>query len=65
MPDVELGEEKVYEMPQGSNVVDVLQKLDIPKEKMKIALVNGVRVEKNYKLEENDLVVFFPPVGGG
>ncbi len=47
-------------------VADVLDKLGISHEKAKIIMLNGDRVEStNAKIEEGDLVVIFPPVGGG
>ena len=51
---------------QGTTIGDLIQQLGISGEDAKIVMVNGKRVIKmTEKLAENDLVVIFPPVGGG
>jgi molybdopterin converting factor small subunit len=51
---------------QGTTIGELIQQLGISRDEAKIIMVNGNRViEMNEKLAENDLVVIFPPVGGG
>lgn len=60
-----IGEEFIIEVDDGT-ISGVLSALGISDELAKIIMVNGVRVlNTNTKLSENDLVVIFPPVGGG
>lgn len=51
---------------ERNTVRAILEKLGIPEQLAKIVMVNGNRVlDNSYKLSENDLVVIFPPIGGG
>ncbi|NJE07013.1 MoaD/ThiS family protein [Thermococcus sp. M39] len=52
------------EIEEGSTVEDLLRKLKISAEEHHI-LVNERKVEKNYKLKENDYVKLLPVVYGG
>jgi molybdopterin converting factor small subunit len=61
----ELGESFPVEIHNG-RVQEVLAKLGISEEKAKIIMVNGVQTQDlKFELNENDLVVIFPPIGGG
>lgn len=49
-----------------NSVADVLDKLGISHEQAKIIMVNGDRVKSmSANIEEGNLIVIFPPVGGG
>ena len=62
---LEVGESFPLALDEGS-VEEALMKLSIPPEKAKIIMVNGIRVEDNSQLmEDGDLLVVFPPIGGG
>ena len=51
---------------QGATISELIQHLRFTSEQSKIIMVNGQRViDLNFILDENDLVVIFPPVGGG
>ncbi len=51
---------------EGGSVDEALQKLNIPPEKAKIIMINGIRVEDTSQLmKDGDLLVVFPPIGGG
>ncbi len=65
LPDVPLGEKTEIEVPEDSKVKDVLDILNIPEKDAKIILVNGNRKKKTDSIQEDDLVVIFPPIGGG
>ena len=47
------------------SVAALFEKLKIPREMVKIVMVNGVGVPFDHVLEGNERVAFFPPVGGG
>ncbi len=55
--EVELG-------PEATGM-ELLNKLDIPKEEAFVLMVNGCRVELGSVLKEGDRIGIFPPVGGG
>lgn len=61
----ELGESFPVKITSG-RVEEVLAKLGISEDKAKIIMVNGVQTQDSkFRLKENDLVVIFPPIGGG
>ncbi len=53
------------EVEKGTTLKDVMVRLKIPEKDIKIAMVNGVRVRLNKKLEGNERIGLFPAVGGG
>ncbi len=52
------------EMPVGSTVADVLEKLAVPGAYM-VAVNQGAETDRAVVLQEGDQVRLFPPVGGG
>lgn len=53
------------EMPDGSSIQDLIEKLGIPPSDPKIVLVNGLHAPKEQLLQEGDRVSIFPPIAGG
>ena len=53
------------DLPEGSKIIDVINKLGIPVEEVKLSMVNGVLQEVDHVLAQGDRIGFFPPVGGG
>jgi sulfur-carrier protein len=53
------------QLEDGISVVALLRNLKIPQKSVKIVMVNGVSAPFDYRLEGNERVAFFPPVGGG
>ena len=62
---VRVGTPLEVEMPPGSTLDDLVSYLDLPRNDIKIFFVNGRAQEINYRLESEDEVGIFPPVGGG
>jgi len=61
----QFGREHILDMPPGSRVEDVLNKLGI-KERIYIIIVkNGNIAKLSDELQDNDKLVIFPPIGGG
>jgi len=54
-----------FPITPGETVLDVLTRLSIPRDEIKIVFVNGVNVELDNPLADGDRVGVFPPVGGG
>lgn len=64
-PGIELGESFKLDI-ENKTVSDVIDLLEIPKEKGAIVMVNGIRItDFNHLARKNDLVVIFPLLGGG
>ena len=53
------------EMPDGSSISDLMDYLKLPENEVKLSFVNGRMQPISYKLENNDNVGIFPPIGGG
>ena len=51
--------------PSGTTVRDVIEKLNIPDEKVSIIFLNGRHAKRDHELEDGDTLALFPPVGGG
>lgn len=50
----------------GSKVIDLIDSFGFKHEQAKIVIVNDNRIDNlQHELEEGDLVVIFPPIGGG
>lgn len=49
----------------GICVKDVIQKLKVPVDSVKLIFINGVHAERNTILKDGDRLGLFPPVGGG
>ncbi|MHA2294655.1 MAG: MoaD/ThiS family protein [Candidatus Hodarchaeales archaeon] len=63
---VDIGEAFTVHLDDNSSIKDLLIKLDIPKTDTKIVMINANTVDNLKKrLNKDDLVVIFPPVGGG
>jgi len=53
------------ELPEGTTIDGLLDKLGIPSELPKLILRNGSRAQREEMLEEGDIISIFPPVAGG
>jgi len=56
---------RVMDLPDGSRLRDVLQRLDIAADDVSIALVNGQHSELDRQLASDDVFAAFPALGGG
>ncbi|MCL0091886.1 MoaD/ThiS family protein [Dehalococcoidales bacterium] len=55
----------VIRLNDKAKLGDLLDELKIPKEEIKVALVNSKWEEENYLLQDGDRIGIFPPIGGG
>ncbi len=53
------------EVPEGTKLGDLLDRLQIPPTEPKILLVNGLHVGREFTLHDGDRVGVFPPIAGG
>ncbi len=65
IPDVAPGIPFEVELPDGATVGDLVNRLNLPREEVKVAFVNGRARPIDWRLQANDEVGIFPPVGGG
>lgn len=55
----------VIDFEDGTCVLDVIQKLKIPADLVKLIFINGVHAKVDTILKDGDRLGLFPPVGGG
>ncbi len=53
------------QLPAGTTLADLITRLGIPDEEVKLCYVNGRYQEVDYILQDQDEVGIFPPIGGG
>ncbi|NDV28776.1 MoaD/ThiS family protein [Desulfovibrio sp. JC010] len=56
---------EAYPISEGETVTDVLERVGIPLDEVKIVFINGVSSEFDAELKDGDRVGVFPAVGGG
>lgn len=57
--------EEMANINENTQISDVISKYNIPKEEVKICLLNGRDADLNQTLKNGDTLSLFPPVGGG
>lgn len=55
----------ILSVDSGKTVSDIARIMGIPKEEIKIVMVNGIHSSLDYLLKGDERVAFFPAVGGG
>jgi molybdopterin converting factor small subunit len=55
----------VLDVPPGSTVHDVAERLGIPADLERVSLVNGGDATPDRPLRHGDIVTLFPPLAGG
>ncbi len=55
----------IIELPDHSVVGDLLEKMKLPPQSVKLIFLNGIHAHRVSELKNNDRVGIFPPVGGG
>lgn len=53
------------DVPKGSTVADLLEKLDISQSKISIVSINGQLVKVTNQLKDGDFIRVFQPIFGG
>jgi len=59
------GKEADIPWNEGISGFDILKKLDLEPEDVKIFLINGVHNEPDTLLKPDDIIALFPAIGGG
>ena len=59
------GKSSVIALEDGICVKDVIQKLKVPADSVKLIFINGVHAKVDTTLKDGDRLGLFPPVGGG
>ena len=56
---------RVLEVGEGTTIIDVLLRMEVPLDKVRVIFLNGLHVTGDEVLKEGDRVGVFPPVAGG
>jgi sulfur-carrier protein len=64
-PGGKAGAPMELDLPEGATIQELIDLLEIPEEETKVAFVNSLVRNKDYRLKPGDNVGIFPPVGGG
>ena len=56
---------RILEVEPGATIWEILKRLGVPLESVKIIFLNGVHAEGGEVLKEGDRIGVFPPVAGG
>lgn len=64
-PEARAGKPIVLEVEEGTTVGQLVARLGIPREAVRVAFRNGIVAEEDTPLSEGDEVGFFPPIAGG
>ncbi len=64
-PGLEIGESLGITLNDKARLGNLFSELKIPKEEIKVALVNGKWEEESYLLKDGDRIGLFSPIGGG
>jgi len=54
-----------FKLDCSQTIVDVIEKIGIPKNRISLILSNGEIVNLNYMLKDNDFIKIFSQIGGG
>lgn len=65
VPGYDGGTGHEMEITPGETAGDVAEKLGIPKDEVKLIIVNGIGSKWDTELDGEGRLAFFPPVGGG
>ena len=63
--DMAPGTPSKVEVPDGTTIADLVNRLNLPHEEVKVAFVNGRARLMDWPLGPGDEVGIFPPIGGG
>jgi len=65
VPGVKSGIPFDVEIPEGTTLADLMKRLKLPQNQVKVAFVNGRTQPLDFQLQRGNEVGIFPPIGGG
>lgn len=65
VPAAQVGEAVKIELAEGAQLQELVARLNIPLDEVKVIMVNGRAQALDYTLQDHDRVGIFPAVGGG
>ncbi|MCU0598139.1 MAG: MoaD/ThiS family protein [Desulfobacterales bacterium] len=65
LPAGSLDKTVVMEISHGTSIMDVISRIEIPREDVKLIFLNGIHARDAETLKDGDRLGLFPPIGGG
>lgn len=65
MPKQSLDNPWIVDIEKNTTINELIKKIDIPINEVKIIFLNGIHAKGDEILKDNDRIGIFPPVGGG
>ncbi|MGC8811008.1 MAG: MoaD/ThiS family protein [bacterium] len=65
VPDAHSGTPLEIDIAAGATIADLIKKLRLPAQEIKVVFVNGRARPLDWQLNPGDEVGIFPPIGGG
>lgn len=65
LPPPKPGEATEYDIPEGTTVAALIDRIGVPADQVKIVMINGIHARQEQVLREGDRVGIFPPIAGG
>ena len=64
-PGLGVGEPMNLDLPEGTTAGQLMERLGLPAEEVKVIMRNARQVEPDEVLQDGDRIAFIPPVAGG
>lgn len=65
VPNASSGTPLIVDLPNDATLADLINKLQLPAQEIKVVFVNGRARPLAWQLNQGDEVGIFPPIGGG
>ncbi|MFL7812117.1 MAG: MoaD/ThiS family protein [Anaerolineales bacterium] len=65
LPDLGIGEAKHVQVPEGTTLDEIRNKLGLPAEEVKLIMVNHLQAQPQDQAQDGDRITFIPAVAGG
>lgn len=65
LPELDIGEPKVLEVPEGMTLAEIQHQLGLPEEEVKVIMRNHRQAKPEDLAQDEDRITYIPAVAGG
>lgn len=65
LPELDIGEPKLLEVPQGTTLGEIREGLGLPIEEVKVIMRNNRQADEEDLAQDGDRITYIPAVAGG
>ncbi|MFO7943753.1 MAG: MoaD/ThiS family protein [Anaerolineales bacterium] len=65
LAELDIGEPKLLEVPQGTTLGEIREQLGLPTEEVKVIMRNNRQADEEDLAQEGDRITYIPAVAGG